>query len=178
MDREIYSLKVYSTRMEYDAFQLELGPEENEAENDYFGMQFNVTLWCRGKLCAKLWGKLYDENRVYGSAMDILNVADPNEPEETALAEAFNDSTELQVREPAWQNIQGFSGYLQGLAGLSRERDRGLSFDASAPDPAPRHEYPRPGGGNLPGAEGGDGRKSGGGRGDEGGTGAPQQGHP
>ena len=84
MDREIYSLKVYSTRMEYDAFQLELGPEENEAENDYFGMQFNVTLWCRGELCAKLWGKLYDENRVYGSAMDILNVADPNEPEETA----------------------------------------------------------------------------------------------
>ena len=127
MDREIYSLKVYSTRMEYDAFQLELGPEENEAENDYFGMQFNVTLWCRGELCAKLWGKLYDENRVYGSAMDILNVADPNEPEETALAEAFNDSTELQVREPAWQNIQGFSGYLQGLFVTPGFRGRGIA---------------------------------------------------
>ena len=127
MDREIYSLKVYSTRMEYDAFQLELGPEENEAENDYFGMQFNVTLWCRGELCAKLWGKLYDENRVYGSAMDILNVADPNEPEETALAEAFNDSTELQVREPAWQNIQGFSGYLQGLFVTPAFRGRGIA---------------------------------------------------
>ena len=88
MDREIYSLKVYSTRMEYDAFLLEMTPEENDAENDFFGMQFNVTLHCRGELCAKLWGKLYDENRVYGSAMDILNVADPNEPEETALAEA------------------------------------------------------------------------------------------
>ena len=30
MDREIYTLKVYSTRMEYDSFQLELTPKENE----------------------------------------------------------------------------------------------------------------------------------------------------
>ena len=27
MDREIYALKVYSTRMEYDSFQLELTPK-------------------------------------------------------------------------------------------------------------------------------------------------------
>ncbi len=27
MEREIYSLKVYSTRMEYDSFQLELTPQ-------------------------------------------------------------------------------------------------------------------------------------------------------
>ena len=56
MDREIYTLKVYSTRMEYDSFQLELTPKENEEANDYYGMNFNVTVWCRGQMCAKLWG--------------------------------------------------------------------------------------------------------------------------
>ena len=77
MDREIYALKVYSTRMEYDSFQLELTPKENEEANDYYGMIFNVTVWCRGQMCAKLWGKLYDENLVYSCGMDILNAADP-----------------------------------------------------------------------------------------------------
>ena len=72
MDREIYTLKVYSTRMEYDSFQLELTPKENEEANDYYGMNFNVTVWCRGQMCAKLWGKLYDENLVYSCGMDIL----------------------------------------------------------------------------------------------------------
>ena len=75
MDREIYALKVYSTRMEYDSFQLELTPKENEEANDYYGMIFNVTVWCRGQMCAKLWGKLYDENLVYSCGMDILNAA-------------------------------------------------------------------------------------------------------
>ena len=64
---------------------------EAEEANDYYGMNFNVTMWCRGAQCAKLWGKLYDENLVYRSAMDILNVADPMGRGEVALAEAFND---------------------------------------------------------------------------------------
>ena len=87
MEREIYALKVYSTRMEYDSFQLELTPKENEEANDYYGMNFNVTVWCRGQMCAKLWGKLYDENLVYSCGMDILNAADPFGREEVALAE-------------------------------------------------------------------------------------------
>lgn len=127
MDREIYTLKVYSTRMEYDAFRFELSPEENEEENDYFGMCFNVTVWCRGEMCAKLWGKLFDENLVYRSAMDILNAADPFEREEMALAEALNNSRELQERSEEWQNIQGFSGYLQGIFVMPAFRRRGIA---------------------------------------------------
>ena len=142
MDREIYTLKVYSTRMEYDSFQLELTPKENEEANDYYGMNFNVTVWCRGQMCAKLWGKLYDENLVYSCGMDILNAADPFGREEVALAEAFNGCQELCVREEPWQNIQGFSGYGQ--------------------DPAPCDEYPDPGGGNLADAGGGNWRRCGG----------------
>lgn len=127
MDREIYSLKVYSTRMEYDSFQLELTPKENEEANDYYGMNFNVTVWCRGQMCAKLWGKLYDENLVYSCGMDILNAADPFGREEVALAEAFNKSQELCVREEKWQNIQGFSGYIQGVFVVPQYRRRGIA---------------------------------------------------
>ena len=127
MDREIYTLKVYSTRMEYDSFQLELTPKENEEANDYYGMNFNVTVWCRGQMCAKLWGKLYDENLVYSCGMDILNAADPFGREEVALAEAFNKSQELCVREEKWQNIQGFSGYIQGVFVVPRFRRRGIA---------------------------------------------------
>ncbi|MBQ9049581.1 MAG: GNAT family N-acetyltransferase [Lachnospiraceae bacterium] len=127
MDREIYSLKVYSTRMEYDSFQLELTPKENEEANDYYGMNYNVTVWCRGQMCAKLWGKLYDENLVYSCGMDILNAADPFGREEVALAEAFNKSQELCVREEIWQNIQGFSGYIQGLFVMPQYRRRGIA---------------------------------------------------
>ena len=127
MEREIYSLKVYSTRMEYDSFQLELTPQENEADNDYYGMNFNVTLWCRGALCAKLWGKLYDENLVYKSAMDILNVADPMGKEEVALAEAFNDCPELCRKTKEWMDRQGFSGYLQGVFVQPEFRRRGIA---------------------------------------------------
>ena len=114
MDREIYALKVYSTRMEYDSFQLELTPKENEEANDYYGMIFNVTVWCRGQMCAKLWGKLYDENLVYSCGMDILNAADPFGREEVALAEK-------------WQNIQGFSGYIQGVFVVPQYRRRGIA---------------------------------------------------
>lgn len=127
MEREIYALKVYSTRMEYDSFQLELTPKENEEANDYYGMIFNVTVWCRGQMCAKLWGKLYDENLVYSCGMDILNAADPFGREEVALAEAFNKSQELCVREDQWQNIQGFSGYLQGVFVMPQYRRRGIA---------------------------------------------------
>lgn len=127
MDREIYALKVYSTRMEYDSFQLELTPKENEEANDYYGMIFNVTVWCRGQMCAKLWGKLYDENLVYSCGMDILNAADPFGREEVALAEAFNKSQELCVREEKWQNIQGFSGYIQGVFVVPQYRRRGIA---------------------------------------------------
>ena len=127
MDREIYALKVYSTRMEYDSFQLELTPKENEEANDYYGMIFNVTVWCRGQMCAKLWGKLYDENLVYSCGMDILNAADPFGREEVALAEAFNKSQELCVREEKWQNIQGFSGYIQGVFVMPQFRRRGIA---------------------------------------------------
>lgn len=127
MEREIYALKVYSTRMEYDSFQLELTPKENEEANDYYGMIFNVTVWCRGQMCAKLWGKLYDENLVYSCGMDILNAADPFGREEVALAEAFNKSQELCVREEKWQNIQGFSGYLQGVFVMPQYRRRGIA---------------------------------------------------
>lgn len=127
MDREIYALKVYSTRMEYDSFQLELTPKENEEANDYYGMIFNVTVWCRGQMCAKLWGKLYDENLVYSCGMDILNAADPSGREEVALAEAFNKSQELCVREEKWQNIQGFSGYIQGVFVVPQYRRRGIA---------------------------------------------------
>ena len=127
MDREIYTLKVYSTRMEYDSFQLELTPKENEEANDYYGMNFNVTVWCRGQMCAKLWGKLYDENLVYSCGMDILNAADPFGREEVALAEAFNKSQELCVREEKWQNIQGFSGYIQGVFVVPQYRRRGIA---------------------------------------------------
>lgn len=127
MEREIYALKVYSTRMEYDSFQLELTPKENEEANDYYGMNFNVTVWCRGQMCAKLWGKLYDENLVYSCGMDILNAADPFGREEVALAEAFNKSQELCVREEKWQNIQGFSGYIQGVFVVPRFRRRGIA---------------------------------------------------
>ena len=127
MDREIYSLKVYSTRMEYDSFQLELTPKENEEANDYYGMNYNVTVWCRGQMCAKLWGKLYDENLVYSCGMDILNAADPFGREEVALAEAFNGCRELCVREQIWQNIQGFSGYIQGLFVMPQYRRRGIA---------------------------------------------------
>ena len=127
MDREIYTLKVYSTRMEYDSFQLELTPKENEEANDYYGMNYNVTVWCRGQMCAKLWGKLYDENLVYSCGMDILNAADPFGREEVALAEAFNKSQELCVREEKWQNIQGFSGYIQGVFVVPQYRRRGIA---------------------------------------------------
>lgn len=127
MEREIYALKVYSTRMEYDSFQLELSPKENEEANDYYGMNFNVTVWCRGQMCAKLWGKLYDENLVYSCGMDILNAADPFGREEVALAEAFNGCQELCVREDQWQNIQGFSGYLQGVFVMPQYRRRGIA---------------------------------------------------
>ena len=127
MEREIYTLKVYSTRMEYDSFQLELTPKENEEANDYYGMNFNITVWCRGQMCAKLWGKLYDENLVYSCGMDILNAADPFGREEVALAEAFNKSQELCVREEKWQNIQGFSGYIQGVFVVPQYRRRGIA---------------------------------------------------
>ena len=127
MEREIYTLKVYSTRMEYDAFRLELTPEQNNEENDYFGMNFNVTVWCRGELCARLWGKLFDENLVYASAMDILNAADPLGREEVALAEAFNSSVELQIKSEEWQNTAGFSGYIQGLFVMPARRRRGIA---------------------------------------------------
>lgn len=127
MEREIYALKVYSTRMEYDSFQLELTPKENEEANDYYGMNFNVTVWCRGQMCAKLWGKFYDENLVYSCGMDILNAADPFGREEVALAEAFNKSQELCVREEKWQNIQGFSGYIQGVFVVPQYRRRGIA---------------------------------------------------
>ena len=126
MNREIYTLKVFSTRMEYDSFELELTPKENEEANDYFGMNFNVTVWCRRQQCAKLYGKLYDENLVYASGMDILNAADPIGREEVALAEVFNGCQELCVKTQEWQNIQGFSGYLQGLFVMPAFRQRGI----------------------------------------------------
>ena len=90
-------------------------------------MIFNVTVWCRGQMCAKLWGKLYDENLVYSCGMDILNAADPFGREEVALAEAFNKSQELCVREEKWQNIQGFSGYIQGVFVVPQYRRRGIA---------------------------------------------------
>ena len=127
MDREIYNLKVFSTRMEYDTFRFELTPEENAEENEYFGMRFQVTVHCRGELCAKLWGKLFDENLVYASAMDILNAADPFGPEEVALAEAFNDCPELCVKTGEWEGLRGFSGYLQGVFVLPAFRRRGIA---------------------------------------------------
>ena len=127
MDREVYTLKVFSTRMEYDSFELELTPRENEEANDYFGMNFNVTVWCRRQLCAKLYGKLYDENLVYASGMDILNAADPIGREEVALAEAFNGCQELCEKTQGWQNIQGFSGYVQGLFVMPQFRRRGIA---------------------------------------------------
>ena len=126
MNREVYTLKVFSTRMEYDSFELELTPRENEEANDYFGMNFNITVWCRRQLCAKLWGKLYDENLVYASGMDILNAADPFGREEVGLAEVFNGCQELCVKTQEWQNIQGFSGYLQGLFVMPPFRRRGI----------------------------------------------------
>ena len=127
MNREVYTLKVFSTRMEYDSFELELTPRENEEANDYFGMNFNVTVWCRRQLCAKLYGKLYDENLVYASGMDILNAADPIGREEVALAEAFNGCQELCAKTQEWQNIQGFSGYVQGLFVMPPFRRRGIA---------------------------------------------------
>ena len=127
MNNELYTLKVYSTRMEYDAFRFDLTPEENASENDYFGMNFNVTVWNRGELCAKLWGKLFDENLVYASAMDILNVAEPIGRAEVALAETFNDSVELQVKTEEWQNTAGFSGYIQGLFVMPAFRRKGIA---------------------------------------------------
>ena len=127
MDREIYNLKVFSTRMEYDTFRFELTPEENAEEHEYFGMRFQVTVHCRGELCAKLWGKLFDENLVYASAMDILNAADPFGPEEVALAEAFNDCPELCVKTGEWEGLRGFSGYLQGVFVLPAFRRRGIA---------------------------------------------------
>ena len=127
MNREVYTLKVFSTRMEYDSFELELTPRENEEANDYFGMNFNVTVWCRRQLCAKLYGKLYDENLVYASGMDILNAADPIGREEVALAEAFNSCQELCEKTQEWQNIQGFSGYVQGLFVMPQFRRRGIA---------------------------------------------------
>ena len=127
MNREVYTLKVFSTRMEYDSFELELTPRENEEANDYFGMNFNVTVWCRRQLCAKLYGKLYDENLVYASGMDILNAADPIGREEVALAEAFNGCQELCEKTQGWQNIQGFSGYVQGLFVMPQFRRRGIA---------------------------------------------------
>ena len=126
MEREVYTLKVFSTRMEYDSFELELTPRENEEANDYFGMNFNVTVRCRRQLCAKLYGKLYDENLVYASGMDILNAADPIGREEVALAEAFNGCQELCAKTQEWQNIQGFSGYVQGLFVMPQFRRRGI----------------------------------------------------
>lgn len=127
MEREIYTLKVYSTRMEYDSFQLELTPLENDEANDYYGMNFNVTVWCRGQMAAKLWGKLFDENLVYACGMDILNAADPFGREEVALAEAFNKCRELCAKTKEWQSRQGFSGYLQGLFVLPKYRCRGIA---------------------------------------------------
>lgn len=113
--------------MEFDAFRLELSPQENIEENDYFGMHFVVTVHCRGKMCAKLWGKLYDENRVYKSGMDILNVADPFGSAEVALAETFNGCMEMRAREKEWETLQGFSGYIQGVFVLPAFRGRGIA---------------------------------------------------
>ena len=118
-------MKVFSTRMEYDTFRFELTPEENAEENEFLGMRFRVTVHCRGELCAKLWGKLFDENLVYASAMDILNAADPFGPEEVALAEAFNDCPELCVKTGEWDGVRGFSG--DGSHGLSLDSVRGFS---------------------------------------------------
>ncbi len=127
MNNEIYTLKVFSTRMEYDAFRLELTPRENEEENDYYGMHFNVTVWCRGQMCAKLWGKLYDEDLVYSCGLDILNAAEPYGREEVALAEAFNKCRELCVKTQEWEDRQGFSGYLQGVFVTEAFRGRGIA---------------------------------------------------
>ena len=127
MKDEIYTLKVYSTRMEYDSYRFDLEPEENDFENEYFGMCFNVTVWNRGSLCAKLWGKLFDENLVYASAKDILNAADPIGRAEVALAEAFNDSMDLQVKTDEWLNTAGFSGYIQGVFVMPAYRRRGIA---------------------------------------------------
>ena len=127
MKREIYSLKVFSTRMEYDAFRFELTPQENMEENDYFGTYFVVSVHCRGEMCAKLWGKLYDENRVYRSGMDILNVADPVGRAEVALAEVFNGCMELRARDAEWEKLQGFSGYITGVFVKPAFRERGIA---------------------------------------------------
>ena len=127
MKREIYSLKVFSTRMEFDSFRLELTPQENIEENDYFGMYFTMTVNCRGEQCAKLWGKLFDENRVYRSGMDILNVADPVDREEVRMAEVFNGCMELREREKKWETLQGFSGYLNGVFVQPAFRGRGIA---------------------------------------------------
>ena len=70
--------------------------------------------------------KLYDENLVYASGMDILNAADPFGREEVGLAEVFNGCQELCVKMQEWQNIQGFSGYLQGLFVMLPFRRRGI----------------------------------------------------
>lgn len=121
---EIYSVKVSSTRSEYDVFSFERTPEENALENDYYGTCFTVEVLAHGRECARLRGKLFDETLVYGSAQDLLTVADTYSRAENRLASCLNASGELQVREGEWQEWdkerkqpvhRGYSGYIQIL---------------------------------------------------------------
>lgn len=132
----IYSVKVTSTRNEYDTFSFERTPEENELENDYYGTYFTITVLSRGRECARLRGKLFDETLVYGSAQDLLSVADAYGKAESRLASCLNNSRELQVREGEWKEWdrehkrllhRGYSGYIQVLFVDPSFRERGIA---------------------------------------------------
>lgn len=135
-NQDIYSVRVHSTRAEYDTFRFDLTPEQNALENDYYGTYFTVTVLSRGQECARLRGKLFDETLVYASAQDLLAVADAFGKAESGLASFLNGSKELQIREGEWQKWdkeqkqpvhRGYSGYIQVLFVDEAFRGKGIA---------------------------------------------------
>ena len=66
MDREVYTLKVFSTRMEYDAFELELTPKENEITDEDFRTYSNFTKALFQHRNKKIRNALIDSRHIIG----------------------------------------------------------------------------------------------------------------
>ncbi len=127
MDSGLYSVKVIATRCEYSGFRFDLTPEENAEHNDPYGTTFKVVVTDRQEEVALLSGKVFDENRVYMDAQDILNVADPMRGYERSLAECMNECTELTSRAKEWDSKKGYSGYLTFCCVSEKYRGRGIA---------------------------------------------------
>ncbi len=127
MDNNLYSVKVMSTRSEYSGFRFDLSPRENEIDNDNYGTTFKIVVTDKQKEVAILSGKIFDENKVYASAQDILNVADPLRGHERDLAECMNGCKEMVVRAADRRDRNGYSGYITFCCVHEDYRKRGIA---------------------------------------------------